>query len=385
MKKCLILLVMTVLFACNSQAGYVLKGVFKGAGNGNAILTMHTEGGLVICDTVKMKGGKFVFEGEVPCVGFALVTVAPEGKEAVQMRVALENSKIEMRGDWRNVGINEEEELVIKGMTVTGSKNNDVNEEINKQWYVVEAMPEFKKYAELAKMVFDAPETLEDTTFYWVYRKEFDAYMARVKEEQLKIMAANPSVETAAYNLNFMMNEMSLEQLEQVFGLFDEKVRESELVKEVRDCIELRQRIEPGRPAPEFTLARRDGSLLSLSDFRGKVVVLDFWASWCKPCRASFPWVREFYKEYKDKGVEIVGVSIDKNRASWEKALDEEQLPWPQVIDEWVKDTYRVGGLFYVRAVPMFVIVDKEGKIVVRAHMESKEELSAVVEEALKK
>lgn len=376
---------MTVLFACNSQAGYVLKGVFKGAGNGNAILTMHTEGGLVICDTVKMKGGKFVFEGEVPCVGFALVTVAPEGKEAVQMRVALENSKIEMRGDWRNVGINEEEELVIKGMTVTGSKNNDVNEEINKQWYVVEAMPEFKKYAELAKMVFDAPETLEDTTFYWVYRKEFDAYMARVKEEQLKIMAANPSVETAAYNLNFMMNEMSLEQLEQVFGLFDEKVRESELVKEVRDCIELRQRIEPGRPAPEFTLARRDGSLLSLSDFRGKVVVLDFWASWCKPCRASFPWVREFYKEYKDKGVEIVGVSIDKNRASWEKALDEEQLPWPQVIDEWVKDTYRVGGLFYVRAVPMFVIVDKEGKIVVRAHMESKEELSAVVEKALKK
>ncbi|WP_099290125.1 TlpA disulfide reductase family protein [Butyricimonas sp. Marseille-P3923] len=385
MKKCLMLLVMSVLFACNSQAGYVLKGVFKGAGNGNAILTMHAKGGLVICDTVKMKGGKFVFEGEVPCVGFALVTVAPEGKEAVQMRVALENSKIEMRGDWRNVGINEEEELVIKGMTVTGSKNNDVNEEINKQRYVVEAMPEFKKYAELAKMVFDAPETLEDTTFYWVYRKEFDAYMARVKEEQLKIMAANPSVETAAYNLNFMMNEMSLEQLEQVFGLFDEKVRESELVKEVRDCIELRQRIEPGRPAPEFTLARRDGSLLSLSDFRGKVVVLDFWASWCKPCRASFPWVREFYKEYKDKGVEIVGVSIDEKKASWEKALDEEQLPWPQVLDEKAKGGYRVDKLYHVQAVPMFVIVDKEGKIVMRAHMESKEELSAVVEKALKK
>ncbi len=385
MKKCLILLVMTVLFACNSQAGYVLKGVFKGAGNGNAILTMHTEGGLVICDTVKMKGGKFVFEGEVPCVGFALVTVAPEGKEAVQMRVALENSKIEMRGDWRNVGINEEEELVIKGMTVTGSKNNDVNEEINKQWYVVEALPEFKKYAELAKIVFDAPETLEDTTFYWVYRKEFDAYMARVKEEQLKVMAANPSVETAAYNLNFMMNEMSLEQLEQVFGLFDEKVRKSELVKDVRDCLELRQRIEPGRPAPEFTLARRDGSLLNLSDFRGKVVVLDFWASWCKPCRASFPWVREFYKEYKDKGVEIIGVSIDEKKASWEKALDEEQLPWPQVLDEKAKGGYRVDKLYHVQAVPMFVIVDKEGKIVMRAHMESKEELSAVVEKALKK
>lgn len=104
MKKYLILLMMSVLFACNSQAGYVLKGVFKGAGDGSAILRMHSKGKLVICDTVKMKGGKFVFEGETPCVGFALVTVVPEGKESVQMRLALENSKIEMKGDWKMWG-----------------------------------------------------------------------------------------------------------------------------------------------------------------------------------------------------------------------------------------------------------------------------------------
>ena len=208
MKKYLILLMMSVLFACNSQAGYVLKGVFKGAGDGCAVLRMHSKGKLVICDTVKMKGGKFVFEGETPCVGFALVTVVPEGKESVQMRLALENSKIEMKGDWKNVGMDEEGELVVKGMTVTGSKNNDVNEEIGKQWKVVETLPGFTKYAELAKKVQDNPEILEDTTFYWVYRKEFDAYMARVKEEQMKIIVANPSVETAAYQLYFMMNEM---------------------------------------------------------------------------------------------------------------------------------------------------------------------------------
>lgn len=94
--------------------------------------------------------------------------------------------------------------------------------------------------------------------------------------------------------------------------------------------------------------------------------------------------MREFYKEYKDKGIEIIGMSIDSNRASWEKALDEEQLPWPQVIDETVKGSYRVEELYHVLAVPMFVVVDKEGKIVLRAHMEKKE-LSAVVEEVLKK
>ena len=235
----------------------------------------------VICDTVEMKAGKFVFEGETPHVGFALVVVAPEGKEAVQISLVLENSRIEMRGNWKNVGMNEEGDLIVKGMTVTGSRNHDVERELSEQYRVVEALPEFKKYAELAKKVLDTPEILEDTTFFWMYRKEFDAYMARVKEEQLKIMAANPSVEAAAYWLCFMMNEMPLEELELVFGQFDAKVRESEFAREVRENVELRRRVEPGRPAHEFTLAQRDSSLVSLSDFRGKVVVLDFWASWC--------------------------------------------------------------------------------------------------------
>lgn len=382
MEKYLMLLVMSVLFACNSQAGYVLKGVFKGAGDGKAVLMMGKQ---VICDTVEMKAGKFVFEGETPHVGFALVVVAPEGKEAVQISLVLENSRIEMRGNWKNVGMNEEGDLIVKGMTVTGSRNHDVERELSEQYRVVEALPEFKKYAELAKKVLDTPEILEDTTFFWMYRKEFDAYMARVKEEQLKIMAANPSVEAAAYWLCFMMNEMPLEELELVFGQFDAKVRESEFAREVRENVELRRRVEPGRPAHEFTLAQRDSSLVSLSDFRGKVVVLDFWASWCKPCRASFSWVREFYEEYREKGVEIIGVSIDANKASWEKALDEEKLPWLQVIDETLKGgNYRVGELYHVLSVPMFVVVDKEGMIVVRAHME-KEELAAVVDKALKR
>ena len=250
------------------------------------------------------------------------------------------------------------------------------------QW--VKELPEFTKFAEILEKVLETPEILEDTTFYWEYKKGYDVWIARVKKEQLKIMAANPSVEMVAYELGYMKDNMTLEQLEQVFGQFDVKVQQSKWGKAIRESIELRQRIEPGRLAPEFTLARRDSSLVSLADYRGKVVVLDFWASWCSPCRASFPWVREFYEEYREKGVEIIGVSIDENKASWEKALDEERLPWPQVIDEIEKGRSRVGGLYHVLAVPMFVVVDKEGKIVVRAHMEKKE-LSAVVEKVLGK
>ena len=384
MKSFLILLVISVLFSCGSQAGYVLKGEFKGAGNGRAVLLMSSEGQRVISDTVEMKGGKFVFEGEVPDAGWATVVVEPEGKEGVRMMLALENSRIEMRGDWNNLGMDENEELAVLGMQIIGSKNQDVYEQVEGQYKAVKELPEFTKFAEILEKVLETPEILEDTTFYWEYKKGYDVWIARVKKEQLKIMAANPSVEMVAYELGYMKDNMTLEQLEQVFGQFDVKVQQSKWGKAIRESIELRQRIEPGRLAPEFTLARRDSSLVSLADYRGKVVVLAFWASWCRPCRASFPWVREFYEEYCEKGVEIIGVSIDENKASWEKALDEERLPWPQVIDEIEKGRSRVGGLYHVLAVPMFVVVDKEGKIVVRAHMEKKE-LSAVVEKVLGK
>ena len=384
MKSFLILLVISVVFSCGSQAGYVLKGEFKGAGNGRAVLLMSSEGQRVISDTVEMKGGKFVFEGEVPDAGWATVVVEPEGKEGVRMMLALENSRIEMRGDWNNLGMDENEELAVLGMQIIGSKNQDVYEQVEGQYKAVKELPEFTKFAEILEKVLETPEILEDTTFYWEYKKGYDVWIARVKKEQLKIMAANPSVEMVAYELGYMKDNMTLEQLEQVFGQFDVKVQQSKWGKAIRESIELRQRIEPGRLAPEFTLARRDSSLVSLADYRGKVVVLDFWASWCRPCRASFPWVREFYEEYREKGVEIIGVSIDENKASWEKALDEERLPWPQVIDEIEKGRSRVGGLYHVLAVPMFVVVDKEGKIVVRAHMEKKE-LSAVVEKVLGK
>ena len=209
--------------------------------------------------------------------------------------------------------------------------------------------------------------------------------MERVKKEQLAIIEANPWSEAAVYELAFLINDLDLEELERIFRNFDADVQVSEMARKVRENIELRERIEPGRQAPNFTLAQRNGTPLTLSDFRGKVVVLDFWASWCKPCRASFPWLREFYEEYQNKGVEIIGVSIDKNKTSWEKALSDEKLPWLQVLDGTLgHKEKRVGELYDVLYVPTFVLLDKEGKIVVRAHME-KEDLIKQVEEILAK
>ena len=204
MKNFLMLLVISVLFSCSSQAGYVLKGVFKGAGNGRAVLSVNGVNQQMISDTVEMKEGCSVFEGNAG--SRATVVVEPEGEETVRMMLALENSRIEMRGDWKNLGMDENEELAVLGMQIIGSKNQDVYEQVEGQYKEVEGLPEFKKFAEMVKKVLEVPEILEDTTFYWEYRKEFDVWTKRVKEGAVE-MAANRPWKWWLMNLGFMKDD----------------------------------------------------------------------------------------------------------------------------------------------------------------------------------
>ena len=124
---------------------------------------------------------------------------------------------------------------------------------------------------------------------------------------------------------------------------------------------------------------------MSLVDLRGQVVLLDFWASWCGPCRVSFPWMREFYQKYHDKGVEILGISVDDDKNAWEKALEAEKLPWLHVRDEKHSGGERtVSALYDVEGIPHFVLIDQEGRLVASGYF-VREKLEALVDELLDK
>ncbi len=116
-----------------------------------------------------------------------------------------------------------------------------------------------------------------------------------------------------------------------------------------------------GKQVPEMTGMDKNGVQLSLKELcQGKkYVIIDFWASWCGPCRKSIPALKEFYAKYAPKGIEIVGISIDKREADWKKALEQEQLPWPNLLDnQGVNST-----LFLVRAVPTMYVIDENGVV----------------------
>lgn len=120
-----------------------------------------------------------------------------------------------------------------------------------------------------------------------------------------------------------------------------------------------------GAEAPDIIMNTPSGEPLSLSSLRGKVVLIDFWASWCKPCRMENPNVVKLYAKYKDKGFEILGVSLDREKAAWEQAIKDDNLTWKHISDLafWNSSVVKQ---YNITGVPYTVLVDKEGKIIAK-------------------
>ena len=120
-----------------------------------------------------------------------------------------------------------------------------------------------------------------------------------------------------------------------------------------------------GEVAPDFSQQTPDGKTLALSDLRGKVVLIDFWASWCRPCRIENPNVKKIYAKYAKKGFEILGVSLDRDHAAWVKAIQDDELPWKHVSDLgfWNNAAAQQYG---VASIPYTVLVDRDGKVIVK-------------------
>ena len=133
-----------------------------------------------------------------------------------------------------------------------------------------------------------------------------------------------------------------------------------------------------GSSVPEIELANEKDSIVKLSSFSGKVVFLDFWASWCAPCRAANPYIQQLYKKYKAKGFEVFAVSLDVKKEAWLKAIKKDKLTYTQVIDNagW---NSKVAERYFVDQLPTNFLLDKTGKIVA-INLEGKELFDKVKE-----
>ncbi len=139
----------------------------------------------------------------------------------------------------------------------------------------------------------------------------------------------------------------------------------AELIAPLKTKVNTATGFNQGDVAPDFVQKTPDGKDLKLSDLRGKVVLVDFWASWCGPCRRENPHVKKLYEKYNEKGFEVLGVSLDRTKASWEKAIEKDGLEWAHVSDlkGWKNE---VAKMYSVSSIPHTILLDQEGRIIAR-------------------
>ena len=353
--------------ACTSDPeGYKIKGNIANAGDGIAVLSVH-DGMATIGtpDTVRMKKGAFTFTGKLETPLFVSIEISPEGMPPAAFGFIVENKPITVTADWNKV-VEHYGQRALTEAVVEGSRNQEVAEALNGIYQTMLARPEYEPLRRLTPELYKT-----DKEAYEKLKTETEALsgklQAEVSRKRIRMILENKDVEAVGSALMMELRNLPLGRLDSIFNALAPNVQESPLMVDVREELAARKRVQPGMPAPDFTLQTPDGGTLSLSDLRGKYVILDFWASWCAPCRASFPAMKEIYAQYKDNGLEILGITNDSRREDWLRALEQDQLPWKSVIDEFPAEgfgTARVISMYAVSYLPTLILIDPDGKIV---------------------
>jgi len=205
----------------------------------------------------------------------------------------------------------------------------------------------------------EAHDTVGVKTVEAAYDSVQKAQSTFMKEYILK----NGKSVVAAYLAISNAYAYSLEDLKAINKAMDPSVANSAYVKKLAEREIILGKVEPGQPAPEFTLNDTTGNPISLSSLKGKVVLVDFWASWCGPCRAENPNVVAAYKRFSSKGFTVFGVSLDTDKDKWLQAIAKDGLTWPHVSDliGWDNAAAKQYG---VMSIPASYLLDKEGKII---------------------
>jgi len=197
--------------------------------------------------------------------------------------------------------------------------------------------------------------------------KEFDNLKAQklIKMKQFIISHPKSIVSISLVDDEAWASAGDYNDAKSVFDLLDETVQQSEEGKDILDGLKILKRSSIGEPMLNFTLNNLDGSPVQFSNFLGKYILVEFWASWCHPCRAENPNLLKAYEKYGSKNFTIVGISLDEDKERWRKAIQDDKISWIQVSDLKGYNN-EVASYFGIYAIPYNFLVDPEGRIIAR-------------------
>ncbi len=254
---------------------------------------------------------------------------------------------------------------LLRAMKVEGS---DLNEKQLRIKYVNDSIKAVLSAIEKEHKILSASSGNEASM------RDLAEKYTRIQNERVAMLKKYLEENRSSLTVLFFTDEVKLENEPELYDRIVEaltaKYPENYFVKDLRHKVMLEKSTRIGSIAPDIALPNPDGDTIRLSSLRGKIVLLDFWAAWCGPCRRENPNVVRLYNQYKDKGFEIYGVSLDRDRASWLRGIQEDKLTWILVSDlkYWSSGAARLYG---VTSIPHAILLDREGRIIakkIRSH-----------------
>jgi peroxiredoxin len=189
------------------------------------------------------------------------------------------------------------------------------------------------------------------------------------KPDSAKIAGFVSRYPSSPVSLDLVTEPAWQEKLYGLYGRLSPELKQFVKAKEYETFVKRKMALKTGQMAPDFTVEGPDGKTWKLSDYRGHYVLLDFWASWCKPCRAAHPWLHSLYDRFRGKGFVILGISLDYKKDAWVKAIEEDKVEWPQG-SELKGFRGQIPELYQIGILPNSVLIDPDGRIVEKGDLE---------------
>jgi thiol-disulfide isomerase/thioredoxin len=349
-----------------APASYTLEGSISGIEDGTIVQLIP--GATHLSETpvaeTTIKDGKFTFTGKLNEPRFFYVSF---GKNKGLIPVLVENSKIKITAD-AQVLKKEDDRITFKNELVSGSKadaylkkETAFREELNKDYEDYH-----KGTEEIAKLYSNARvsgnkklmDSVANTALWKNFEAKEKAFFAKVQSSSENLISKHKATWWGPF---FMMTQYSYFTPDQkpVFEQFSETAKKSYYGQLVDKDLNPKSLI--GTSVANFKLNDKNGNPLSVKDIVSgkKYILIDFWASWCAPCRKEIPNLKTAYTNYSEKGFEVLSISIDKDEKAWQKALVQENMQWPNLHDD-----DKVSKAFNVKTIPATYLVDGKGVII---------------------
>lgn len=361
MKKITLLLAAVILVACNAEKGYNIKISVEELAGKDIVLQKRDGRNMVIIDSVKLDStgsGEMTGIADLP----ELMFLGEKGT-GNSLPIFLDNFDYKFSGTLEegNITANGGPHVIYKEYSKVNTKYVKKQQELVGKYYegLDAGMPE-----DSLNLILDE---------YYEISGQQQAYDSIYMAENADIMSL--------YLLRSSFHSYSADELESKLNRYDESLHQTTYYTYLDDYLGRMKSVVIGNTFIDFSLPDTAGNFVSLSDFAGNgILLVDFWASWCSPCRQVNPDIVKIYNEFKDKGFDIVGVSLDNTKKKWLDAIEADNLTWNHMSDlqGW---NSKGAKLYAVASIPHTVLLDEEGTIIARNL--SKEELREKLTELL--